>query len=105
MAEQQGVVQWLEGHMLACPSKNMFALDCPGCGLQRSLVALLKGDFALSWKLYPPTVFILLTLGMLLLHLVFGFRHGAAMLKTLFIITVLIMSLNYIYKIINHQLI
>ena len=99
------VTGWLEEHLLTCPSKKMFLLDCPGCGLQRSLLALLKGDMLLSWKLYPPTVFILLTLGTLAVHLVFNLRHGAAVLKILFIITTLVMAVNYIYKIINHQLI
>lgn len=96
---------WLEQQMLACPSKKLFLLDCPGCGLQRSFLALLKGDFTLSWQLYPPTVFIIVTLFILILHLTIGLRHGAVLLKTLFIITTAIMAVNYIYKIINHQII
>lgn len=95
---------WLEEHMLQCPSKKLFIIDCPGCGLQRSLLALLKGDVLLSWKIYPPGIFVIITLIVLLLHLLFGFKHGALVLKTLFIITISIMTINYIYKIINHQL-
>ena len=96
---------WLEQHMFTCPSKKMFLLDCPGCGLQRSLLALLKGDIVLSWKLYPPTLFVLLTLAILVVHLIFNLRNGAVVLKFLFIITLLIMTVSYIYKIITHQLI
>lgn len=95
---------WLEQHLLTCPSKKMFFLDCPGCGLQRSILLLIKGDFYASWQLYPPTVFIIFTLFVLLLHILFGFRHGALILKILFIITVTVIALNYIYKILNHQL-
>jgi len=101
----QTVMGWLEQHLLTCPSKKMFLLDCPGCGLQRSLLALLKGEIVLSWKLYPPTVFVLLTLATLVVHLVFNLRHGTVLLKFLFTITLLIMAVSYIYKIINHQLI
>ena len=95
---------WLEQHMLTCPSKKLFYLDCPGCGLQRSLIALLKGDLAVSWKIYPPSLFILITLAMLALHLVFQFRHGALLLKIFFIITLSVITVNYIYKVTNHQL-
>lgn len=102
---ENGFTGWLEGRLLTCPSKKWLAIDCPGCGLQRSLLALLKGDMVLSWKLYPPTMFIIITMVMLVLHLVFQFRRGAALLKTLFIITVFIIAANYIYKIVNHQLI
>lgn len=98
------IVQWLEQHLLQCPSKKFFLLDCPGCGLQRSIIQLLKGDFAKSWDIYPPTVFILITICMLMLHLIIGFRHGALMLKILFILTTSIVAVNYIYKIANHQL-
>lgn len=95
---------WVERHLLTCPSKKMFYLDCPGCGLQRSILALFRGDLAASWQLYPPTLFILATLAFLILHLVFDLRQGAYILKILFIITVAVMAINYIYKIINHQL-
>lgn len=94
-----------ESYMLTCPSKKFFLIDCPGCGLQRSLWALAQGDFTAMWQLYPPTPFLLLTIIFLALHLIIGFRQGAHILKILFIITVLVMTVNYIYKIINHQLI
>lgn len=95
----------VEQYLLTCPSKKFFYLDCPGCGLQRSLLALIKGDIAASWNLYPPTLFVLVTLIFLLLHLTFSFKHGAYILKILFIITVAVMAANYFYKILNHQLI
>lgn len=95
----------VEKYLLTCPSKKFFYLDCPGCGLQRSLLALFHGDITASWQLYPPTPFLLLTITFLALHLAIGFRQGAYILKILFIITVAVMAVNYIYKIINHQLI
>lgn len=95
----------IEDYMFSCPTKELLHFDCPGCGLQRSLVALFKGDFLLSWELYPPTVFILATLAMLITHLAFSPRYGLLILKLLFIITTITISANYIYKILNHQLI
>lgn len=95
---------WLEQHMLPCGMKRLFLIDCPGCGLQRSVLSLLKGDFAASWDAYPPTAFVLATLLTLILHLVFSLRHGALLLKVFFIMTISAITLNYIYKILNHQL-
>lgn len=96
---------WLEQHMLTCPSKKFFLIDCPGCGLQRSVIAIFKGDFLHAWHIYPPGIFTLATLLFLVLHLLFPIRYGAVILKTLFIITVLVILVNYIYKVTNHQLI
>lgn len=49
-------VDGLQNHLLPCPIKALTGIDCPGCGFQRSLICLLKGDFYQSWHFYPPTV-------------------------------------------------
>jgi hypothetical protein len=46
-------LQWLEGMELALPSRKFFTVECPGCGLQRSMMALLRGGWAESWSYYP----------------------------------------------------
>ncbi len=98
-------IAWAEQHMLSCPSKKLMHLDCPGCGLQRSTIALLKGDIQSSWHFYPPTLFIIATVVFLLLHLVFKFRHGAAAVKYLYIVATIVIFVNYIFKIFTNQLI
>ena len=105
MKAYSAFTHWLEHHMLSCPSKKLLTIDCPGCGLQRSVVALLKGDIANSWHIYPPGIFIVATVIFLLLHLSFGYRHGAAILKCLYFGTAVIIIANYIYKITTNQLI
>jgi hypothetical protein len=97
-------IDWLERHLLACPIKEWTHLDCPGCGFQRSVVALLKGDLAASWQFYPPGIFLLSTLLLLILHLIFDLRYGAIVLKILYIVAAIVIGTNYIYKVINHQL-
>lgn len=98
-------INWVQQHMLTCPSKKLLYIDCPGCGLQRGMLALLKGDFHASWQVYPPTIFIIATIFFLLFHLVFKFRHGAAILKYLYIVAATVIIVNYIYKIFSNQLI
>lgn len=42
----------LLGHGL-CPSRELLGLPCPGCGLTRSILLILRGRFAESWQLQP----------------------------------------------------
>lgn len=76
----------------------MSGVDCPGCGMQRSFIELLKGNFVESIQLYPallPTIFTLL---ITILHLIFKFKNGAAIIKYSFIITVSIVVLSFLLK-------
>lgn len=91
--------------LLPCFFKQTFHFDCPGCGLQRSLLALfIDGDISQAWHYYPPVFFMLITFSLLTLHLIFKWYHGAFLIKMSFILSVLIIVINYIYKILNHQL-
>lgn len=97
-------INWLEHHLLSCPFKVWTHLDCPGCGFQRSAISLLKGDVAASWQFYPPGIFLISTIVLLVLHLMFGLKQGAIILKILYIVTAIVIAANYIYKVVNHQL-
>lgn len=39
--------------MPKCPSKFISGYDCPGCGSQRALHAVLNGRFTEAWQLNP----------------------------------------------------
>ncbi|MBI9053873.1 MAG: DUF2752 domain-containing protein [Bacteroidales bacterium] len=95
------IIEWLESHLLSCSYKKYLGIECPGCGMQRAFIELLKGNLYESIILYPaliPTIFLMFYL---ILHLVFKFRNGANVLKIAFIINVSIMVLNYIYKLLT----
>ncbi len=47
------LINWLESNMLPCPYAKYFGFDCFGCGMQRAIIALLKGDWIGSIYLYP----------------------------------------------------
>ncbi len=93
-----GLITWLENNLLACPYKKYFGMDCLGCGMQRSFVALLKGDFASSFYLYPALIPLIGLFLFLIVHLIFKFRKGGIWLKYLFIFTVSIVVVNFILK-------
>ena len=34
----------------SCVSRSLFGLNCPGCGLTRSIIHLAEGDWSASWR-------------------------------------------------------
>ncbi|WP_131539277.1 DUF2752 domain-containing protein [Pedobacter nototheniae] len=105
MAHQDsGFLDWLSHHLLTCPLKAHFGVDCPGCGLQRSVISLFKGNIVESFKLYPATIPLIFIVIFTLLHLKFDFKFGAQLIKIVFAGVAVIIIINYIYKIYNHQL-
>jgi len=103
--QQLSFIDWLSRHLLACPFKSYFGYDCPGCGLQRSIVSLLEGDFLASFKYYPATIPLVFIIIFTAFHLKFDFKVGASVIKFAFLGIAAIVFINYIYKIYTHQLI
>ena len=95
-----GFVDWLEKRQLPCFYKSVLGVECPGCGMQRALIALLQGDFVGSLKLYPALIPTIVMLGLLLVHIFYNLKHGAKTLVSLFIFNVVIIIISYIYKLI-----
>ena len=53
------VYPWMGG----CPSRALFAVPCPACGMTRSAFALVRLDFRASFFYHPltvPTIFVLI---------------------------------------------
>lgn len=42
--------------MPKCPVKMLTGYDCPGCGSQRALHAILNGDFIGAWNFNPALI-------------------------------------------------
>ncbi len=99
-----GFLEWLEHHLLSCPSKAFFHYDCPGCGMQRSMLALFKGDLVQSLQLYPATIPIFILVAYTLLHLKFSFKNGAVVIKWMYVFCTVIVFGVYIYKIVTHKI-
>jgi hypothetical protein len=83
---------------MACPFKQLTHMDCPGCGFQRSVVLLLKGDVPGSFFMYPALMPILLLFAFLILFVIFKPRYGANILKYMYIFCTGIILVSYIYK-------
>jgi len=92
------IINWLENRSLSCSFQKYFGIECPGCGFQSSLVALLKGEFSESILLYPALLPMLSFIAMLLLHLKFKFSWGAIALRLLFLLSIILILGNYFLK-------
>tara|TARA_B100000508_G_C11465832_1_gene282440 strand:- start:20419 stop:20691 length:273 start_codon:yes stop_codon:yes gene_type:complete len=51
----------MEEHLLTCSFKSQFGVECLGCGTQRSVLALLRGDIVESFLLNPGVLLMILT--------------------------------------------
>lgn len=98
---RKDIIKYLEKHLQACPVKSNIGIDCPGCGMQRSIIELLKGNIIDSILLYPALITMILLFVFLILHLLFKFKKGAQILLWMFIINVSIVFINYIIKMEN----
>ena len=94
------LVSFLEDHLLSCRWKDSIGVECMGCGLQRSFIHLLKGEFIDAFVVYPaiyPLIGMLIFFG---LHAIFKFSKGDLILKWLLILNVVTILGSYFYKII-----
>ena len=95
------IINWLESHQQACFYKKFLGVECPGCGMQRSFIELLKLNFVESFILFPALLPTIVLVTYLILHLILKFKNGANILKILFIINTTIVVLSYIYKLLT----
>jgi hypothetical protein len=89
---------WLQNYLIPCPFKKLTGIDCPGCGFQRSVIALINGNFKQSLHFYPAAIPILFTTIFVVLAIKFNVDNYHLIKKTLYIITGGIIMLSYIYK-------
>ena len=92
------ISNWLEAHQLPCMFKAVTHFDCPGCGMQRSFILLIKGDVVSSFLMYPALLPIMLLFAFLILHITTKIKNGAAILKFAYIFCAGIIMVSYIYK-------
>jgi len=89
----------MEEFLLPCLNKQLFGFDCLGCGAQRALVLIFKGEFISAFKMYPAIYTILLLLLFLLVNLFVKFRGDWHVKAGLIILNAVIIITAYIYKV------
>jgi hypothetical protein len=87
-----------EDYLLPCLNKQLFGIDCLGCGIQRAFLLLLKGEFIAAFKMYPAIYTLLLLAIYALLHLRFKFKKGRKIIRILVVVNLLIIIVSYFIK-------
>jgi len=90
-----------ERFMLPCISKQVLGIDCPGCGLQRSIALLLKGDLVASFQMYPALFPMMALFGFLALNRFVSIKKANAITIGLAGLTVFSILANYALKLFN----
>ncbi|NAY90422.1 DUF2752 domain-containing protein [Muricauda sp. JGD-17] len=91
----------IKDFMLPCLNKALFGLECPGCGLQRSVVLLFEGNFLAAFKMYPA-IFTLIPFFLLLAGgKIFSNRALNTLTTGLGVTSVVLILINFIIKLIQ----
>lgn len=92
------IITWLEQRQLPCLIKQVTGVNCPGCGLQRSCIALLKGDVVTCIKMYPAFLPMLLFFVYLMVHKRYQIAYSTKIIQTGIAAIFIIILASYIYK-------
>lgn len=98
-------IQWLQNHLLACPFKKLTGIDCPGCGFQRSVIALLQGNLKQSLQYYPAAIPLIIAVLFTLVEMRFQFDRRQQLKKTIYFFTAFAIVASYVLKMSGHPLI
>jgi len=91
----------LQDYMLPCVTKQILGFDCPGCGLQRSIILLVQGDFVEAFYMYPAIFALIPLIFILIANKYFNFKYANILIITLSISSVAMILINYILKLIH----
>ena len=94
------IISWLEQRELPCLFKKYFHFDCPGCGFQRSIIALLKGDIAESFFMFPTTFALIIFFVFFFTNNKYQIAHRKIVLNVGLIFIFTVFTTSYLYKII-----
>ncbi|WP_400080124.1 DUF2752 domain-containing protein [Winogradskyella sp. R77965] len=92
------LIKGLEDYMLPCINKKYFGFECMGCGLQRSVVLLIKGQFADAFLMYPAVYTIIALFGFLIVNHFKNFKSGNKIIIILALLNVFTIISSYLLK-------
>lgn len=91
--------KWLQNFLIPCLFKKFTGFDCPFCGLQRSVIALLEGDLIASFKYQPATIPLLMALLLGATGQRFNFNKKPLVKRVIYSLTAVCFLAAYLYKI------
>ena len=91
-------MQSLDQYMLPCLNKNLFGIECMGCGLQRSVALVSKGDFIDAFYMYPAVYTLILLFVVIGINAFKKFEYANKIILILAIVNAVIILTHFILK-------
>lgn len=91
----------IEKYMIPCVNKKLFGVECLGCGAQRALLLVLKGEFNAAFHMFPAIFTTILFFIVLGFHFIDKSKNYHKIIISLAIINAIIMIVSYAYKMTN----
>ncbi|MFD1096205.1 DUF2752 domain-containing protein [Salegentibacter chungangensis] len=88
----------MEEYLLPCINKNLFGVECYGCGGQRALLLVFKGEFTEAFLMYPAIYSLLLLLSFLIVNLFVKFKYDYRIKIWLIVLNGTVIGISYILK-------
>lgn len=88
----------MEEFMLPCLNKQLFGIDCLGCGAQRALVLVFQGEFVAAFKMFPAIYTLFILLLFLISNLFLKFKSDWLIKISLIVLNAMVIVGAYIYK-------
>ncbi|MFO7718952.1 MAG: DUF2752 domain-containing protein [Gillisia sp.] len=88
----------MEEILLPCLNKQLFGLECYGCGGQRAMILLLDGNFVDAFKIFPAIYPLAVLLVFVLINIFIKFKFDFIIKIGLIILTAGTMLFNYLIK-------
>ena len=92
------IITWLEQRELQCLFKKYFYVDCPGCGFQRRIIALMKGNVKESFLLFPTTFALLVFFGCFFINNKYQFVNSKVVLNVGLVFIFTTFTISYLNK-------
>lgn len=91
-------MQAIDNYMLPCLNKKLFGVNCMGCGMQRSMSLIFKGEFIDAFYMYPAIYTLILLLGVVAVNTFKNYKYAYKIIVILAILNTIIIITNFILK-------
>lgn len=85
---------------ISCPMVVLTGYPCPGCGMTRAVIALLKGDFYGAYQMHA-FVYVLIAYAILFVIWRYGLKKNLLWIKRIGVLILAAMVVYYAYRMIN----
>ena len=92
------LIEGLEDFMLPCVNKEIFGIECLGCGIQRATALVFKGEFVAAFKMYPAIYSLYVLVAFILFNVFVKFKSASKIKVGLIILNVIIIIVSYFIK-------